>query len=227
MTKPKKDFSFKDHAREFDAHIEASIPGYQEFKRECVALSSRFIQSRTRVVDIGCSMGSLLSAIERANRSARPGVEYVGIDVEPEFGHYWPQAANLRFEVADAMTFQGMDNMSLALGCFVVQFVRPADKIPLLKRIHAGLVDGGALVITEKTLASSSRIQDAMTFRYYDEKVRRGFSPAQILNKERALRGHMTLWEEPELKSALNNAGFREVEPIWRSHFFVGLLALK
>ncbi len=35
------------------------------------------------------------------------------------------------------------------------------------------------------------------------------------------------LWTEGELKAALVQAGFREINPIWRNLMFVGMLALK
>ena len=37
----------------------------------------------------------------------------------------------------------------------------------------------------------------------------------------------MTLWTEAELKAALRQVGFREIEPIWRNFTFIGILALK
>jgi tRNA (cmo5U34)-methyltransferase len=204
-----KDFSFGDHAPKFDAHIRSSIPGYKEgLLQACVSLSRRFIQPETRVLDVGCSTGHLLASIRRANQATRPDVQYLGIDIEPGFSVHWDRlrATNLAFEVADARTYQGLAGLSLALSLFTVQFIRAVDKLPLLKRIYDGLVDGGALVIAEKTLAETARLQDALTFPYYDYKLGKGFSPQDILDKERR---------------------FREIEAIWRNYMFVGLLALK
>jgi len=101
------------------------------------------------------------------------------------------------------------------------------DKLPLLRRIYGGLVEGGALIIAEKTLAETSRVQDACTFPYYDYKLVRGFSAQEILDKERQLRGRMTLWTERELRAALRRVGFCELQSFWRSHMFAGYLALK
>lgn len=230
MTKPNKDFSFGDHAPKFDTHIRSSIPGYKEgLLQACVSLSRRFVQPETRVLDVGCSTGHLLASIRRANQAARPDVQYLGIDIEPGFGVHWERlrAKNLIFEVADARTYQGLAGLSLALSLFTLQFIRAVDKLPLLKRIYDGLVDGGALLIAEKTLAETARLQDALTFPYYDYKLGKGFSPQDILDKERGLRGQMTLWAEAELKGALKEVGFREIEAIWRNYMFVGLLALK
>jgi tRNA (cmo5U34)-methyltransferase len=86
---------------------------------------------------------------------------------------------------------------------------------------------GGAVIIAEKVLATNSRFQDALTFPYYDGKLQNGFSPQEILDKERSLRGQMTLWTEAELKAALCESGFREVQLIWANFPFVALLAVK
>jgi tRNA (cmo5U34)-methyltransferase len=110
---------------------------------------------------------------------------------------------------------------------FTVQFVPPADKAALLDRICAGLVEGGALIIAEKTLAETPRLQEALNSQYLDYKRSAGFTPEQILDKDRALHGQMTTWTEPELREALQKAGFRELSAFWRGLFFVGYLALK
>jgi tRNA (cmo5U34)-methyltransferase len=228
MTKLKMDFSFADHANGFDRHIMTSIPSYKELVRDCVNLSPRYIQPGTMVTDLGCSSGRLLASIRRFNQVARQDVEYVGIDCEPSFGPNWNrrQASNLRCEVADVRTYP-FKNVSLACSLFTIQFIRPADKLRLLSLIYDGLVDGGALIIAEKTLADTPRLQDALTFPYYDFKRQQGFSPEHILDKERSLRGHMTLWTQTELKTALTQVGFREINLFWSRMMFVRLLALK
>jgi tRNA (cmo5U34)-methyltransferase len=222
------DFSFQDHAKDFDSHIGRSIPGYHELIRTSVRLSRRFVQPGTTVVDVGCSTGHLLAATHRHN-GARPDVNYLGLDCVPDFRVHWSrlEEANLKFEVCDARSYRGFKNLSLAYSQFTIQFIRSLDKMPLLRRIYDGLVVGGALIIAEKTLADTARLQDALAFPYYDYKLEQGFSEKDLLDKERSLRGQMTLWTEAELKRALRQVGFREIEPIWRNFMFVGLLALK
>jgi tRNA (cmo5U34)-methyltransferase len=228
MIKSKKNFSFRDHAPNFDHHIRCSIPGYKALVEDCIHLSLRYVQPGTTVIDMGCSTGNLLASIRKENQAARPDADYVGIDLEPSFslhrGRRRPK--NLRYEIRDARTYPLM-NVSLVCSLFTIQFIPPGDKLPLLGHIHDGLVDGGALIIAEKTLAETARLQDALTFPYYDYKRQQGFSPEHILDKERSLRGQMTLWTETELRAALIQVGFREINPIWRRLMFVGLLALK
>ena len=156
-----------------------------------ISLTRRFVQPGTRVIDIGCSTGHLLASIRRANQAARPGIEYIGIDIEPSFSIHWKRfrARNLHYEVADARTYQGYFDLSVALSKFTFQFIRPLDKPPLLKRVYDGMVEGGAMIIAEKIFAETARLQDALTFPYYDYKLGKGFSPKHILDKERSLRG--------------------------------------
>jgi tRNA (cmo5U34)-methyltransferase len=225
-----KDFSFARHAAKFRSHISSSIPGYKTgLIPACVSLSRRFVQRGTTVLDIGCSTGHTLASIRRANQATRPDVNYVGIDIEPSFREHWNRlkASNLRFEEADARVYPGYDSLSVVMSKFTLQFIPENGKMSVLRRIYNGLLDGGALIIAEKTYAETSRVQDAMTFPYYDHKLKNGFSEKDILDKERQLRGQMTLWTEQELRSALRRAGFEDIQPIWRSHMFVGYLALK
>jgi tRNA (cmo5U34)-methyltransferase len=109
---------------------------------------------------------------------------------------------------------------------FTVQFLPEADKLPLLHRMYEALLPGGALIIAEKILASSARLQDALTFPFYDRKLRY-FSAEDILDKERKLRGQMTLWSEGELKSRLNAIGFSEIQNFWTGFPFMAIVAVK
>jgi tRNA (cmo5U34)-methyltransferase len=224
------DFSFADHAADFDSHIGSSIPGYQDgLLPACTSLSRRFVQRGTNVIDVGCSTGRLLASTRDANQATRPDVSYIGIDCVSDFNTHWDKlkVENISFETCDACSYAGFHNISLAYCIFTIQFIRSADKLPLLRRIFEGMVEGGALIIAEKTVAETGRMQDAITFPYYDFKIKEGFSEREILDKERSLRGQMTLWTEGELKRALQQVGFREIEPIWRSFMFGAHLALK
>jgi tRNA (cmo5U34)-methyltransferase len=227
MKRAKEDFSFGKMPA-FRRHIGASIPGYKTLIRDCVQQSVRFVQPGTNVYDVGCATGHHLARVRRANNRARPNVRYIGIDIEPHFCIDWDKhgGENLRFELCDARAYD-FERASVIFSLFTVQFVPPADKAALLDRLYAGLVHGGALIIAEKTLAETPRLQETLNSHYLDYKRGAGFTPEQILDKDLALYGQMTTWTEAELRAALLNAGFRELTAFWRGLFFVGYLALK
>lgn len=228
MTKLLKDFSFGDRAMTFDRHIKDSIPGYADLIKRVLRDSRRFIQPGTNVYDLGCSSGRTLAQICRQNRLSRKGVAYIGIDCEPGFEPLWRKyrLRNLRFEIDDVRTCT-LERASLVISMFTVQFVPTMDKNELLRRIHDSLVEGGALMIAEKMLASTARLQDIQTFSYYDRKLDRGFTAEHIIEKERQLRGQMTCMSETELRNALRFAGFSEIERIGGEAPFGGFIALK
>jgi tRNA (cmo5U34)-methyltransferase len=223
------DFSFAEHAVDFDAHIGASIPGYDRLGWWCEKLSRRFVQSGTRVIDVGCSTGNLLRHVRDANHASRRCVDYVGIDVEPCFEPQWRElrANDLRFEERDALCFD-FANSSLVIASFTLQFSPERKKLNLLQSVYDGLVDGGALVIAEKTLANSSALQELIAFTYYDHK-RKMFTAQEILDKERRLRGLMTPWTRARLVRALCAVSFspHDIDSFWQDGPFVGLVAIK
>jgi tRNA (cmo5U34)-methyltransferase len=217
-------FSFADHAPNFDGHIRASIRGLDDLRDEVVNVSRYHVQSGTFVVDIGCSEGTVLRSVRDANRATRPGVRYLGIDVEPSFEPHWRRrtADDLEFRFADARSHR-FEDASLVISLFTLQFIPARDRVPLLRRVHDGLVDGGALIIAEKVLAGSARFQEILMINYYNHKLH-AFSAGEILKKALDLRGMMDPWEETRLLDALRSAGFGpdDVQHLWRQHGLFG-----
>ena len=223
-----EDFSFAAQAPAFQNHISRSIPGYDDLLDQCRALSRRFVRTETRVIDIGCSTGHFIAGLAEHNVK-RSDVSFIGLDIESRFGETWKgfSLPNLRFLIEDIRYFSGYSESSLVSSFFTLQFLREGDRLPLLRRINDGLIEGGALIIAEKILANTSRLQDALTFPYYDFKIANGFTAEEVLNKERMLRGQMTTWKQVELEKALLVAGFPEVQLIWCNFPFVAFLAIK
>jgi tRNA (cmo5U34)-methyltransferase len=224
------DFSFAAHARGFDQHIRESIPGLECLRAMSIEFSRYFVQHKTNVIDIGCSSGILLRSIRDENEPSRRSVSYLGIDTERNFREHWHgrRAGNLRFQVRDARSFEGFENMSLVCSHFTLQFISERDRPVLLRRVYDGLNEGGALIIAEKVLAKSAKFQDMLTFPFYDHKLR-SFSAEAILDKERSLRGKMTVVDEVRLEQMLCEAGFEAgaIQRIWQSYLFVAMIAIK
>jgi tRNA (cmo5U34)-methyltransferase len=223
-----QDFSFSDHATHFDNHIGLSIPGYQDLREIAVDVAPRFICARSNVYDIGCSTGTHLRSIHDRLVGRRSGVNFHGVDIEPSFAELWSDLTTptLTYTHADARALD-IKCASFVLSLFTIQFLGSADKLPMLKRIHEGLIDGGCLLIAEKVLAQSGRMQDALSFPYYDFKQSNGFTADEILTKERSLRGQMTLWTETEAETHLQRCGFQDVQRVWGHFPFFCWLALK
>lgn len=223
-----RDFSFSDHALQFDTHIGSSIPGYQDLRALSVDVAPRFICAGSNVYDIGCSTGTHLRSIHDKLAGRRSGVHFHGVDIEPSFTELWSDlmTPTLTYTHADARELD-IKCASFVLSLFTIQFLSSANKLPMLTRIHEGLIDGGCFLIAEKVLAKSGRMQDALSFPYYDFKQSNGFTADEILAKERSLRGQMTLWTETEMETTLCRCGFKDVQRVWGRFPFFCWLALK
>lgn len=224
------DFSFAAYADQFDRHITRSIRGYDNLREDCVALSRYFIQKNSTVLDIGCSSGELLRLVRDHNQKRCASVNYIGLDIEGEFKDQWfaRRARNLRFKKADARTYDGYENLSLVFSLFTLQFLPERDRLALVKKIYKGLNEGGAFILSEKVHAKNAKIQEMLTFTYYDYKLKT-FTPKEVLNKERSIRSQMHLWSEYKLFEMLRAAGFvaNNMQLFWRNHLFIAVLAWK
>ena len=102
----------------------------------------------------------------------------------------------------------------------------PRHRQEVLQKIYEGLNHGGAYIFAEKTICEDARLQDMMTFNYYDYK-RETFTTEDIMDKERTLRHMMKPNTWKEIEGMLTEVGFSVIQPFWRNHAFIGALAVK
>jgi len=221
-------FTFATSEEGFDNHIEKSVRGYNNLWGDVLSLSKYFVEDYTKVVDLGCSTGKLLKAMIEQNRYHIPQAQYVGIEIEEDFFKDFKkdeeEYGHLQYFKGDVREYD-FQNCSLVTSIFTLQFMPPKDREDTIKRIHKGLNQGGAFVFSEKTFSCDPRIQDMMTFMYYDYK-RKNFSDTEILDKEVQLRHMMKPNTKSELFKMCIDAGF-ELHTFWQNFNFVGVIAIK
>ncbi len=229
------DFTFAQREEGFDDHIEHSIRGYKNLLDDIVSLSRNFVEDETNVVDIGCSTGKLTEAFVHSNQNFCKYANYIGIELAPSFfeeldkryermtnEYYW---ANIDFQKKDVRQFK-FENCSLVTSIFTLQFMPRKDRFDVIKNIYDGLNFGGAFIFAEKTVCEDSRLQEMITFNFYDYK-RKHFEASDILEKEKTLRNMLKPNTWKELEGMLECAGFKTAQPFWRNHMFVGAIAIK
>jgi tRNA (cmo5U34)-methyltransferase len=221
-------FTFATDKEGFDNHIDKSVRGYSHLWGDILSLSKYFVEDFTQVVDIGCSTGKLLKGMIEQNQAHIPNAQYTGIEIEDDFyGDYnfdeekYQQLSYYKGDVRD----YSFNNCSLITSIFTLQFMSPKDRQEVLNKVYNGLNTGGAFIFSEKTFSCNPKIQDMMTFTFYDYK-RKYFSDKEILDKEVQLRHMMKLNTKTEIYDMLNKAGF-EVHNFWQNFNFIGAIALK
>ena len=79
----------------------------------------------------------------------------------------------------------------------------------------------------EKTRGSDARFQDILTTLYTDYKLRKGYSPEDIVSKTRSLKGVLEPFSSQGNIELLERAGFKDINVVQKYICFEGFIAIK
>jgi len=223
MTTTPPEFSFST-IENFDEHISSSIPRYEDLISSILNLSPYFIEDDTNVYDLGCSTGKLLNNLKEKNISK--SASYYGLEIEDNFIDKKIESKDVNIFKQNINTYNGHNNASMITSIFTLQFIPLKDRQDMIDKIYNSLNKGGAFIFSEKVLSKHLKLQEIMTFQYYDFK-RKTFTPEEILTKENNLRNIMKPITLQDNLSMLKSAGFSEFDIFWRNNNFLSILAIK
>lgn len=218
----------------FPDMISRSVPGYR-FNLELVAaVARRHVRPGTRVYDLGCSLGAMTLSIRSALSSLPEppaDVELVGVDSSAAmierartqldaFHSPYPT----RLACADLQATP-VENASLVVLGYTLQFVPPGERDGVLGRIRAGLVPGGVLLLAEKVHEADAEAERLMTDLHHDFKRANGYSELEIAHKRQALENVLRTETVAEHEERLRRAGFDHVVMLSRHYGFCLWLA--
>ena len=110
---------------------------------------------------------------------------------------------------------------------FTIQFIHPKHRQDLINKIYNSLNWGGAFLFFEKVRYNDARFQDIFTTLYNDYKLIMGYSPDEIINKTRSLKGILEPFSTKGNLDMLKRAGFVDITSIIKDISFEGFLAIK
>ncbi|MFU8878687.1 MAG: carboxy-S-adenosyl-L-methionine synthase CmoA [Wenzhouxiangellaceae bacterium] len=227
--RPPAPFEFSDEVvRVFPDMIERSVPGYRQLLELTPLLVQQAAQPDTRIYDLGCSLGAATLAARRAVRA--DGVQIIGIDNSPEMVERCRKliAADnsrvpVRIEQGDIREV-AIENASVVMLYFTLQFVPPAARDALIGNIFNGLRPGGVLLLAEKFAFDDVREQQWMDRHHEDFKRAQGYSDLEIARKRQALENVLVPETREQHRRRLQAAGFDPVID-WFVCFNFGCLA--
>lgn len=226
------DFAFDECVADvFSDMIRRSVPGYGAILSAIALLADRFVQPDSVCYDLGCSLGGATLAMRRGIR--QPGCRIVAVDnakamVERCREHLARDQSPVPVELLCADIREvAVENASLVVLNFTLQFLPTADRMPFLKRICQGLRPGGALIISEKLAFTDPRQQALHTDMHHAFKRAQGYSELEISQKRTALENVMVPETLDQHRARLAEAGFASCEPWFQYFNFASLIALK
>lgn len=216
----------------FDDMINRSVPGYRSVLAMTGALAKRHCRPGTAVYDLGCSLGGSTLAI--AARVARADCSIEAVDssaamIDRLRGRL-AERPDLRCPVRcrreDVMDTV-VENASVAVLNFTLQFVPPRRRGRLIERIFGGLEPGGILILSEKIAFEDPGLDARVTERYHRFKEAMGYSRLEISRKRTALENVLVPDTVGAHRRRLEAAGFAPVGVWFRCLNFISLVAYK
>jgi len=227
------DFVFDEKvAGVFDDMVSRSVPFYREVQHMVLELAREFRLPGSRVYDLGCSTGTTLLSLA----ASLDGIEaFVGYDnSQPMLDK---AAAKLKaLSVKQRVELRLADLMDPALAikrasvvtmCWTLQFIRPMERLELLRRVCQGMLPGGAFIVIDKVLNDDPTTNNVFIKLYYDFKRRNGYSDEEIVRKREALENVLIPYRMDENLKMFRQAGFATAETFFRWYNFAGFVCLK
>jgi tRNA (cmo5U34)-methyltransferase len=229
-----QDFVFDERVvRVFPDMINRSVPGYGLMVPMIGLLARRYARDNSTLYDLGCSLGAAALAMSQAVRAGNCRI--VAVDNSPAM------IARLRETLAatgsppavpidavcEDLENTPIDNASVVVLNFTLQFISRAERAGLLTRIAKGLLPGGILVLSEKVRFEAAQEQALQTEWHHDFKRAQGYSELEIARKRDALENVMKPDSVAQHRERLLQAGFSGVYPWFQAFNFISLVAFR
>jgi tRNA (cmo5U34)-methyltransferase len=223
----------------FPDMINRSVPGYGLILPMLGVLARRCVQTGTHVYDLGCSLGAVSRVIEQS--VSVPGVRIIAVDNSEEMLQQFRRDLQASREqgagddqdrpsielLQDDISNTPIENASLSVLNFTLQFIERDRRQDLLQRIAAGTHPGGALVLSEKIRFTDPAEQALQTEWHHDFKRAQGYSDLEIARKRDALERVLLPDTETEHLERLKAAGWSQAVRWFQCFNFVSYLAIR
>ncbi|BAE74528.1 tRNA (cmo5U34)-methyltransferase [Sodalis glossinidius str. 'morsitans'] len=226
------DWTFDERVAEvFPDMIQRSVPGYSNIISMIGMLAGRFARPGTQIYDLGCALGAATLAMRRT--ISHGDCRIIAVDNSPAMidrcrRHISAFHATTPTEIIeDDISTVPIENASLVVLNFTMQFLEPAQRQTLLNRIYAGLNTGGALVLSEKFSFQDQLIGGLLFDMHHDFKRANGYSELEISQKRSMLENVMLTDTVEVHKQRLVEAGFGHAELWFQCFNFGSLISIK
>ena len=211
--------------------LRRSIPGYDNIITMLGTLAGGYAKNNTRIYDLGCSLGAATLSVHRYTRAL--SLQHICVDnsaamikrCQSKLQRHMP-ASSLELICDDIQSIK-IENASVVLLNFTLQFLPKETRLQLLKTIYAGLVGGGVLILSEKLVFSDLSVNQQFIDWHHEFKRANGYSDLEISQKRAALENVMIPDTFELHQQRLAEAGFSQTLQWFQAFNFSSLIALK
>jgi tRNA (cmo5U34)-methyltransferase len=226
------DFTFDEQVAEvFPDMIQRSVPGYSNIISAIGMLSERFVTPNSQLYDLGCSLGAATLSMRR--HITQPGCKIIGVDNSPAMVercklHIQAYRSDTPVDIIEAdIRDVNIENASVVVLNFTLQFLSPQDRFQLLEKIYQGLNPGGILILSEKYVFTDTITNNLLIDLHHDFKRAHGYSELEISQKRSAIENVMRPDSIEVHKQRFADIGFSSYEVWFQCFNFGSMFAIK
>lgn len=230
-------FAFDDQvASVFEDMINRSVPGYSTIISMIGVLAERYCGAGSTIYDLGASLGGASFAV--AQQLPHDDYRIIAIDNSEamtsrlsaklaalgELGGKETSRIECRHE---DLRDSKIEDASMVILNFTLQFIEPAAREALMRKIYDGMRPGGLLIISEKIQFPDPALNELFIDLYHRFKETQGYSKLEISQKRAALENVLIPETLAAHRERLNSAGFHSVDTWFQCFNFASMVAFK
>jgi tRNA (cmo5U34)-methyltransferase len=230
-------FAFDDQvASVFEDMINRSVPGYSTIISMIGVLAERYCGAGSTIYDMGASLGGASFAV--AQQLPHDDYRIIAIDNSEamtsrlsaklaalgELGGKETSRIECRHE---DLRDSKIEDASMVILNFTLQFIEPAAREALMRKIYDGMLPGGLLIISEKIQFPDPALNELFIDLYHRFKETQGYSKLEISQKRAALENVLIPETLAAHRERLNGAGFHSVDTWFQCFNFASMVAFK
>ncbi len=227
------DFQFDERVvAVFPDMIQRSVPGYAMIISNIGIIAARYAQAGSHCYDLGCSLGAASLAMRQQINT--PDCSIIAVDNSPAMIERARELLSLDTGssipvtmICSDLSTVTIENASVVVLNFTLQFIPPPERLALLQMIYRGLNPGGILILSEKIAFREPEKQQLHIELHHEFKRANGYSYLEISQKRSALEKVMIPETLAVHQKRLQKAGFSSSELWFQCFNFISMVAIK
>ena len=224
-----KKFEFDEAvASVFDDMVSRSVPFYDEVRKLVISLILTQQQEGKKVLDLGSSTAKFLLDLHSQMdvKMHLKGLDNSQAMLDRAAQKCLAFGADIELEMADMLSYAYADE-DIIVANYTLQFIRPMQRLELVKRLYDGLKEGGVFIFSEKVVFEDKKLDKELIDIYYAYKKEQGYSSYEIAQKREALENILIPFTIKENIQMCLDAGFKQVDTVFQWANFVTFVTKK
>jgi len=227
--KIKKKFEFDEAvASVFDDMLSRSVPFYDEVRKLIITIILTEQEEGKKVLDLGSSTAKFLLDLyhKMDERMLLKGLDNSQAMLDRAEQKCQAFGAKIELELADMLTYQ-YHQEDVIVANYTLQFIRPIQRIELIRKLYNSLNDDGVFIFSEKVVFKDKKLDKDLIDVYYEYKKEQGYSEYEIAQKREALENVLIPFTIEENIQMCKDAGFKNIDTVFQWANFVTFVAKK